>query len=231
MGNPADSPPQRVQTAPVVLVHVSNCSSSWKDLPIVMMEQQIMEAINESIIVSASKRMALEHGILSLGKEVRQDQRTGDSCSIKFMTEGILQREVQDSILLHAIFRSIWRNVDGQLSIFRYAISATPEIFTFAHYARKLAYANELSSKEILELPLKRCPEFLLPGIAQINTPYNLLQYEMFSTVFPIIVGDANGCGIIFQLWQSNPKLVLQVLIDMMTTDQGNIVTVKIPRS
>ena len=52
MGNPADSPPQRVQTAPVVLVHVSNCSSSWKDLPIVMMEQQIMEAMNESIIVS-----------------------------------------------------------------------------------------------------------------------------------------------------------------------------------
>ncbi|XP_057493941.1 uncharacterized protein LOC130779352 [Actinidia eriantha] len=55
------------------------------------------------------------------------------------------------------------------------------------------------------------------------QTPYNLLQYERFFTVFSIIVGDANGCGIILQLWQSNPKLVLQGFIDMMTTDYGNI--------
>ena len=38
--------------------------------------------------------------------------------------------------------------------------------------------------------------------------------------------GDANGCGIILQLWQSNPKLVLQWFIDMMTIDECNIVTV-----
>ncbi|GFY88159.1 hypothetical protein Acr_06g0000990 [Actinidia rufa] len=87
----------------------------------------------------------------------------------------------------------------------QYVVSAPTEIFTFAYSARKLGYANELSAKE---------------------TPYNLLQYERFSTVFSIIVGDANGCGIILQLWQSNPKLVLQGFIDMMTTNYGNIVIV-----
>ncbi|XP_057476799.1 uncharacterized protein LOC130764518 isoform X2 [Actinidia eriantha] len=171
----------------------------------------------------------------------------------------IYRHACQDPFPLHAICRSVWRNVDGQLSFLRYAVSAPPEIFMFAHSSRKLAYANELNAKEvpnalanhawlsielleilcqlaerghaeavqqILELPLKQCPEVLLSGIAQINTPYNLLQYEVFSTVFPIIFGDANGCGIILQLWKSNPKLVLRGFIDMMTTDQGNIVTV-----
>ncbi|XP_057495842.1 uncharacterized protein LOC130780842 [Actinidia eriantha] len=37
---------------------------------------------------------------------------------------------------------------------------------------------------------------------------------------------DNDGCGITLQLWQSNPKLVLRGFIDMMTIDEGNIVTV-----
>ncbi|CAL5366920.1 unnamed protein product [Camellia sinensis] len=160
---------------------------------------------------------------------------------------------------LHAICRSLWKNVDGQLSFLRYAVSASPEIFTFSCSARKLACANgwkvnevphglanhawlsldllevlcQLAERgqakyvrQILEFPLKQCPELLLLGIAQINTPYNLLQWEVFSTVFPIIVGDAAGSGIMLQLWQSNTKLVLRGFIDTMKTDQGNIVTV-----
>ena len=51
--NLADCPPQRVLSAPVV-VHVSRpkeIENKRKDLPIVMMEQEIMEAINENITV------------------------------------------------------------------------------------------------------------------------------------------------------------------------------------
>uniref|UniRef100_A0A5B7BJH8 RNA helicase n=1 Tax=Davidia involucrata TaxID=16924 RepID=A0A5B7BJH8_DAVIN len=151
MSNPADCPSQRVLTTPTV-VHVSRpeeIENKRKDLPIVMMEQEIMEAINEntSIIIcgetgcgkttqvpqflyeagfssnksnfrsgiigvtqprrvavlATAKRVSFELG-LRLGKEVgfqvRHDKRIGDSCSIKFMTDGILLREVQSDFLL-----------------------------------------------------------------------------------------------------------------------------------
>ncbi|XP_010252060.1 PREDICTED: ATP-dependent RNA helicase DEAH13 [Nelumbo nucifera] len=137
--------------APIV-VHVSRPKEvdiKRKDLPIVMMEQEIMEAINEHsaviicgetgcgkttqipqflyeagfgsnksqarngvigvtqprriAVLATAKRVAFELG-LHLGKEVgfqvRHDKRIGDSCSIKFMTDGILLREVQSDFLL-----------------------------------------------------------------------------------------------------------------------------------
>ncbi|XP_020535041.1 ATP-dependent RNA helicase DEAH13 isoform X2 [Jatropha curcas] len=137
--------------APMV-VHVvrpKEVEEKRKDLPIVMMEQEIMEAINEhsSVIIcgetgcgkttqipqflyeagfgsnqsvarggiigvtqprrvavlATARRVAFELG-LQLGKEVgfqvRHDKRIGDNCTIKFMTDGILLREVQNDVLL-----------------------------------------------------------------------------------------------------------------------------------
>ncbi|KAM7521447.1 hypothetical protein LguiA_011349 [Lonicera macranthoides] len=144
-------PPERALTTPTI-VHVSRpkeLEDKRKDLPIVMMEQEIMEAINENIsiiicgetgcgkttqvpqflyeagfgseqstihsgiigvtqprrvaVLATAKRVAYELG-LRLGKEVgfqvRHDRRIGDSCSIKFMTDGILLRELQSDFLL-----------------------------------------------------------------------------------------------------------------------------------
>ncbi|XVF22158.1 hypothetical protein REPUB_Repub12eG0149600 [Reevesia pubescens] len=138
-------------SAPTV-VHVSRpdeIENKRKDLPIVMMEQEIMEAINENstviicgetgcgkttqvpqflyeagfgsnqstlrsgvigvtqprrvAVLATAKRVAFELG-LHLGKEVgfqvRHDKKIGDRCSIKFMTDGILLREVQNDVLL-----------------------------------------------------------------------------------------------------------------------------------
>ena len=49
-------------------------------------------------VLATAKRVAYELG-LHLGKEVgfqvRYDKKIGESCSIKFMTDGILLREVQ----------------------------------------------------------------------------------------------------------------------------------------
>ncbi|XP_022757934.1 ATP-dependent RNA helicase DEAH13 isoform X2 [Durio zibethinus] len=134
------------------VVHVSRpveIENKRKDLPIVMMEQEIMEAINENstviicgetgcgkttqvpqflyeagfgsnrstlrsgvigvtqprrvAVLATAKRVAFELG-LNLGKEVgfqvRHDKKIGDRCSIKFMTDGILLREVQNDVLL-----------------------------------------------------------------------------------------------------------------------------------
>ncbi|XP_019262437.1 PREDICTED: ATP-dependent RNA helicase DEAH13-like [Nicotiana attenuata] len=54
-------------------------------------------------VLATAKRVAFELGF-SLGKEVgfqvRHDRRIGDNCSIKFMTDGILLRELQNDFLL-----------------------------------------------------------------------------------------------------------------------------------
>ncbi|VFQ78564.1 unnamed protein product [Cuscuta campestris] len=142
-------PPQRSLLAPTV-VHVTRpkeVEEKRKDLPIVMMEQEIMEAINENTcviicgetgcgkttqvpqflyeagfglhagrggiigvtqprrvaVLATAKRVAFELGF-HLGKEVgfqvRHDRKVGNNCSIKFMTDGILLREVQNDFLL-----------------------------------------------------------------------------------------------------------------------------------
>ncbi|KAH9719037.1 ATP-dependent rna helicase dhx37-related [Citrus sinensis] len=163
---------QRPLAAPIV-VHVSRpneVETNRKDLPIVMMEQEIMEAVNDNsaviicgetgcgkttqvpqvglndaclissflffffcmfkflfeagfgsnrcssrsgrigvtqprrvAVLATAKRVAFELG-LHLGKEVgfqvRHDKKIGDSCSIKFMTDGILLRELKYDVLL-----------------------------------------------------------------------------------------------------------------------------------
>lgn len=58
-------------------------------------------------VLATAKRVAFELG-LHLGKEVgfqvRHDKKIGDNCSIKFMTDGILLREVQVLLLLNSRF-------------------------------------------------------------------------------------------------------------------------------
>ncbi|KAJ0576102.1 putative RNA helicase [Helianthus annuus] len=54
-------------------------------------------------VLATARRVAFELGV-GLGKEVgfqvRHDKRIGDSCSIKFITDGILLRELQNDFLL-----------------------------------------------------------------------------------------------------------------------------------
>ncbi|KAF5959836.1 hypothetical protein HYC85_001045 [Camellia sinensis] len=222
-------------------------------------EASCLSSWNVHVLVDSIKQLAPDINWINVVENLDHEGFYIPSEQAFFLFMSIYLRACQDPFPLHAICRSVWKNVDGQLSFLRYAVSASPEIFTFSCSARKLACANGWKVNEvphglanhawlsldllevlcqlaeggrakyvqqILEFPLKQCPELLLLGIAQINTPYNLLQWEVFSTVFPIIVGDAAGSGIVLQLWQSNTKLVLRGFIDSMKTDQGNIVTV-----
>ncbi|KAG5022258.1 hypothetical protein JHK85_018600 [Glycine max] len=50
---------------------------------------------------------------------------------------------------LHAICGSIWKNTEGQLSFLKYAVSAPPEIFTFAHSGRQLAYVDAINGHKL----------------------------------------------------------------------------------
>ncbi|CAA6659189.1 unnamed protein product [Spirodela intermedia] len=99
------------------VVHVSRSSSieeARKGLPIVMMEQEIMEAINGSSIViicgeTGSGKTAQVPQFLyeagygsrgTVGYQVRHEKKIREDCSIKFMTDGILLRELQSDLLL-----------------------------------------------------------------------------------------------------------------------------------
>ncbi|XP_019463582.1 PREDICTED: CCR4-NOT transcription complex subunit 1 isoform X3 [Lupinus angustifolius] len=50
---------------------------------------------------------------------------------------------------LRAICGSVWENTEGQLSFLKYAVSAPPEVFTFAHSARQLAYIDAVNGSKL----------------------------------------------------------------------------------
>ncbi|XP_054784760.1 uncharacterized protein LOC129291440 isoform X2 [Prosopis cineraria] len=153
---------------------------------------------------------------------------------------------------LNAICGSVWKNTEGQLSFLKFAVSAPPEVFTFAHSTRQLEYVDAIhghklqsghanhawlcldlldvfcqlaerghasSVRSILDYPLKHCPEILLLGLAHINTAYNLLQHEVSLIVFPIMLRNVVGGGMILHLWDVNHNLVLRAIIDSQNKD------------
>ncbi|GLT84370.1 hypothetical protein SLE2022_026050 [Rubroshorea leprosula] len=77
--------------------------------------------------------------------------------------------------------------------------------------------------KLMLEYPLKHCPEVLLLGMAHVNTSYNLLQHDVTSIVFPMIIKNSVGAGMILYLWQVNQNLLLRGLVELLKSEQDNI--------
>ncbi|KAG5069443.1 hypothetical protein JHK85_001820 [Glycine max] len=205
LSNLSDYSAPRWSNVPTV-VHVyrpTEVEDKRKDLPIVMMEQEIMEAINDrsSVIIcgetgcgkttqvpqflyeagygsskgiigvtqprrvavlATAKRVAYELG-LRLGKEVgfqvRYDKKIGESCSIKFMTDGILLREVQNDILLRrysvlildeAHERSL--NTDILIGMLSRVIKTRQMIY---YEQKKMILSGESVSPEKMIFPLK----------------------------------------------------------------------------
>ncbi|KAM7274567.1 hypothetical protein ACFE04_016433 [Oxalis oulophora] len=159
----------------------------------------------------------------------------------------VYRHACQDPFPLHAICGSVWKNIKGQLSFLRYAVLAPPEVFTFTHSGRQLAYVDAVHGhklqpgpanhawlclnlmdvlcqlaerghlkfiRSLLRYPLTQCPEVTLLGMAHISTAYNLLQYEVSSTVFPIMVKSVIASGMVLHLWHVNPTLVLRGFVD-----------------
>ncbi|CAN0841218.1 CCR4-NOT transcription complex subunit 1, partial [Linum grandiflorum] len=55
----------------------------------------------------------------------------------------------QDPFPLHAICRAPWKNTEGQLSILRYAVLAPPEVLSFAHSGRQLAFMDAVNGHKL----------------------------------------------------------------------------------
>ncbi|KAK4267898.1 hypothetical protein QN277_024622 [Acacia crassicarpa] len=164
----------------------------------------------------------------------------------------VYEHACKEPFPLNAICGSVWKNTEGQLSFLKFAVSAPPEVFTFAHSARQLEYVDAIhghklqsehanhawlcldlldvlcqlaerghasSVRSVLDYPLKHCPEILLLGLAHINTTYNLLQHEVSLIVFPMMLKNVVGSGMILHLWHVNPNLVLRGIIDSQNND------------
>ncbi|CAA0820384.1 transcription regulators [Striga hermonthica] len=167
----------------------------------------------------------------------------------------VFRHGCQDPFPLHAICGFVWKNIDGQLSFLKYAVSVPPEVFTFAHSDRQLSYGDAVTEsfepgksnhawlcldllemlcqlserghasliRSVLEKPLNHCPELLLLGMAHVNTAYNLIQNEVACSVLPMVLKNASGRGLIFNLWHVKPDLLLRGLIDMMSLESENV--------
>lgn len=55
------------------------------------------------------------------------------------------------------------------------------------------------------------------------QTAYNLLQYEVSFTVFPNIVKNGMGNGMIHHLWRVNPNFVLRGFVDSVSCDPDSM--------
>jgi CCR4-NOT transcription complex subunit 1 len=58
----------------------------------------------------------------------------------------IYKKACQDPFPIFAVCGSVWKNIEGQLSFLKNAVSAPPEIFSFAHSERKLVYTDAVNS-------------------------------------------------------------------------------------
>lgn len=57
-----------------------------------------------------------------------------------FLVMNLYLLYLQDPFPLHAIYGSLWKNTEGQLSFLKHAVLAPPEVFTFAHSGRQLVW-------------------------------------------------------------------------------------------
>ncbi|XP_074382310.1 uncharacterized protein LOC141724188 isoform X2 [Apium graveolens] len=171
----------------------------------------------------------------------------------------IYRHACQEPFPLHAVCGSVWKNVEGQISFLKHAVSVPPEVFSFANAERQLAFTDTVkddkfdvghakhawqcldllevlcklaerghagSVRPMLEYPRKHCPEILLLGVASITTTYNLLQYEVYSAVFPELLKNSTGASVFLQLWHVNNSLLLRGFLDAFSIDQDNIIKI-----
>jgi CCR4-NOT transcription complex subunit 1 len=161
---------------------------------------------------------------------------------------------------LPALVGSLWTNAPGQLSFLRQATAAPPELFSWAHAARKLEPLEGLHAgkppsgtpnqawccleladtlarladsghaaavRQILELPLKQCPEVLLLSMAAAQAGWGPLQAEVLD---PLVVTYAashpNSSVVLQRLWPLNRDAVLRALVALYQKDVSNVARV-----
>jgi len=70
------------------------------------------------------------------------------------------------------------------------------------------------AAQELFQFPTVHCPDILLLGLTQLNTPMTALRQELMTTLFPIFLGNHVSSGVILQhAWHSGPNSVRPIMI------------------
>uniref|UniRef100_A0A1D1XGX4 CCR4-NOT transcription complex subunit 1 n=1 Tax=Anthurium amnicola TaxID=1678845 RepID=A0A1D1XGX4_9ARAE len=219
-------------------------------------DSSVLSSWNVDVLVDSIKQLAPETNWTQVMENMDHEGFLIPDEHSFFTFMSIYARACQDPFPLHVVCGSVWKNAEGQLSFLRYAVSAPPEVFTFSHSGKKLPYVESAplpsghgnqawycldlldvlallserghasSVRTLLEYPLQLLPEVLLLGVAHINSAYNLLQYEVSSSVFPLVVRNSAKSYAIHHLWHVNPKLVLRGFVDIHSIDPESIVRI-----
>jgi len=83
--------------------------------------------------------------------------------------------------------------------------------------------------REILETPVKHCPEVLLLTMAAVPPmEWSLLQREVFSVLLPLYLANnqANTQVVLHRLWAVNSNLLLEALVEYYAQDAANLMRV-----
>ncbi|KAI3917584.1 hypothetical protein MKW98_021346 [Papaver atlanticum] len=144
----------------------------------------------------------------------------------------------QNPFPLHVICGSVWNNAEGQISFLRYAVSASPEIFTFVHSARQLVYVeadhdHKLSTGngnqawlclDLLDV-LCQLAEMGYAGSVR-SMLERLTTYFNVKCVFPTVLGNFSRAGVILHLWNVNRNVVLRELLDVQNFDSESMMNI-----
>ncbi|XP_057807321.1 uncharacterized protein LOC131021995 isoform X2 [Salvia miltiorrhiza] len=95
---------------------------------------------NVDVLVDSLKQLALGTNWINVMEKLDHEgfYIPNEAAFLFFMS--VYKHACQEPFPLHAICGSVWKNVEGQLSFLKYAVSASPEVFTFAHSERQLSY-------------------------------------------------------------------------------------------
>ncbi|XWS47676.1 hypothetical protein CRYUN_Cryun13aG0004400 [Craigia yunnanensis] len=171
----------------------------------------------------------LSHSIFcsAIGSSAACDISCPGSWNVDILVDSVNQL---DPFPLHAVCGSVWKNIDAYVEVCdhhelsplqgNHAWLSLDLLDVLCQLAER-GYAN--SVRAMIEYPLKHCPEVLLLGISQINTAYNLLQHDVSSTIFPMVVENSMG-SLILHLWHSNSKFVVRGFMDMIKADQSSTI-------
>ncbi|VVB06762.1 unnamed protein product [Arabis nemorensis] len=136
-----------------LVMKITTTPSQHSDCPLVAIPQlnfppKVMECILFEIIKQLAPGASLVKVIENMDHE-GFDIPNMDAFSFFMM---VVRNICKDPFPLHAICSFVWKNMEGQLSFLKHAVLAPPELFTFVHSGRKLAYIDNMHSHEQLGL-------------------------------------------------------------------------------
>lgn len=169
----------------------------------------------------------------------------GKACKDPFPLEKVSaavwkNMEGQISFLKHAVLASpevltFGTSVQGQYPLESLGEDILPSSTNHAWFSIpllkvlcQLAEMGHLSAiRSMLEYPLKHCPEVLLLGLVQVKTPWNLIQHEIFTSLFPNYLGGGLNSGtVLHQLWLLNPMMVIRGMVEVHTNDPSSMLKI-----